>query len=350
MSELSDWIKSRLIPALSATKVFGVRETRERTVRTTCPIHGGNDKNFAINTVDLTWFCHSQCGRGGGPFEFLDLQDGGDGRPRGKRFVALAKQLAERAGIDFPAPQRTVDNSYESEEPSAGLEQEFWTRCLPILSSPQAIEWARSRGFDPEEFSTFDLCRVSPMTDLPPFAGFRRKNGGWSSWASQGNIIVTPLYDVDGVLRSFRFRSALIGNSGSWPPKSAGPSAKGLVMASNGLLEVLRGASRPSWWDESAPLAIAVSEGEPDFFTWEVASSLLGDDVLSYPLSLGFVAGSITEGLFSKFASGTRIVVNVHNDMAGSRYLARIASIVECFPGLSLEVRRAINVGGRMGR
>jgi DNA primase len=41
-----------------------VKQTRAAEWRGPCPIHGGKDDNFAVNTETGCSFCHSQCGRG----------------------------------------------------------------------------------------------------------------------------------------------------------------------------------------------------------------------------------------------------------------------------------------------
>ena len=56
---------------------FGVNSAAGE-VRLKCPIHDGGDKNFAYNTRNGYYYCHSQCGRGAGPhtlYKALNLGD-----------------------------------------------------------------------------------------------------------------------------------------------------------------------------------------------------------------------------------------------------------------------------------
>ena len=47
-------------------RVPRLRQTRAREWRGSCPIHDGQDNNFAVEAATGYWYCHSQCGRGGG--------------------------------------------------------------------------------------------------------------------------------------------------------------------------------------------------------------------------------------------------------------------------------------------
>ncbi len=49
-----------------ADRVPNVNQQQSQEWRGPCPIHHGQDDNFAVDPHGGRWFCHSQCGRGGG--------------------------------------------------------------------------------------------------------------------------------------------------------------------------------------------------------------------------------------------------------------------------------------------
>ena len=61
-----------------AARVPHLKQRRAAEWRGACPIHHGNDDNFAVEPATGRWCCHSTCGRGG---DILDLEEaltGGD--------------------------------------------------------------------------------------------------------------------------------------------------------------------------------------------------------------------------------------------------------------------------------
>jgi hypothetical protein len=49
-----------------AARVPKLNRRRGSQWRGPCPIHAGQHDNFAVDPATGRWFCHSQCGRGGG--------------------------------------------------------------------------------------------------------------------------------------------------------------------------------------------------------------------------------------------------------------------------------------------
>jgi hypothetical protein len=59
-----------------ATRVPDLRQTDGRVWRGPCPIHHGQRDSFAVKPKTGEWFCHSECGRGGGVIQ-LEMEMAG---------------------------------------------------------------------------------------------------------------------------------------------------------------------------------------------------------------------------------------------------------------------------------
>ena len=136
----------------------------------------------------------------------------------------------------------------------------LWARCLPVCENPTlARELLDLRAIDPAVIADRDLARaLPPAGTLPRWAWH---NG--QSWRDSGHVLIVPLYDAMGSLRSVHARSM----QPSADPKGlspAGYSSAGLVLADSfarGLLA--RGV--PAAWPASQVPTVLVCEGVPDF-------------------------------------------------------------------------------------
>jgi DNA primase len=80
-----------------AARVPDLRQTDASQWRGSCPIHHGRDDNFAVEAATGRWFCHSQCGRGGGIIA-LEMELSGTDFTRAKAEVyRLIGRTPERA-------------------------------------------------------------------------------------------------------------------------------------------------------------------------------------------------------------------------------------------------------------
>ena len=112
--EISDFLNQEVIPRLTPDDVYtGVQwtNTRGRYWRGPCPMHGGQDSNFSVDTATLRWTCFSHCGSG----SVAAYINGGE-TPYGQAFVEAAKKLAALAGVPFPAMERTEAELRKDEE------------------------------------------------------------------------------------------------------------------------------------------------------------------------------------------------------------------------------------------
>ena len=93
-----EFYEREVLPRLSAEMVYAkVRFTarRGRYWRGPCPLHGGKDPNFSVDTRTLRWTCFSHCGRGSA---LASLNGGAE--PRGRDFVEAVRRIAALAGVD----------------------------------------------------------------------------------------------------------------------------------------------------------------------------------------------------------------------------------------------------------
>jgi len=105
---LRDFLDRDVIPRLTPDAVYpGVKwaDNRGRYWRGPCPLHGGKDPNFSVDSVTLRWTCFSRCGNG----DAVDFMNGGE-TPYGRDFVEVVKKLAALAGVKFPERERTEED------------------------------------------------------------------------------------------------------------------------------------------------------------------------------------------------------------------------------------------------
>jgi hypothetical protein len=63
-----------------------------------CPLHAeGQERTQSLHIHEEGWYCYG-CQTGGGIYQLADLLTGGDGRPRGERFIELRVRLKARLG------------------------------------------------------------------------------------------------------------------------------------------------------------------------------------------------------------------------------------------------------------
>ena len=67
-----------------------------------CPQHGGESgTSFQVSPKDWSWYCHG-CATGGHAVQYRYFLKGYKGTPKGQEFVAVARELIEDAGLQFP--------------------------------------------------------------------------------------------------------------------------------------------------------------------------------------------------------------------------------------------------------
>ena len=106
--DLVAFLDEEVLPCLTPADVFPTvkwTSTSGRYWRGPCPIHGGKDPNFSVDSVTKGWTCYSKCGSGSAVAYGHDPSH--PITPHGRDFVEAVKKLASRAGVSFPELERT---------------------------------------------------------------------------------------------------------------------------------------------------------------------------------------------------------------------------------------------------
>ncbi len=161
-TDLVTFWEQEVKPRLRAENVYqGVEFTRRDATywRGKCPLHGGTDANFSINTQTLRWTCFSHCGSG----SVLAFLNNGT-EPRGVQWVEDVRRLATEVGVAFPTRQISPAEMQriQEKEHRTSLLETFWRIAQKTLQGPggqQAHDYlTSSRGFKTEELTSFGLC------------------------------------------------------------------------------------------------------------------------------------------------------------------------------------------------
>jgi len=112
--DLVAFLDEEVLPYLSVEALYSdVAFTSRggRYWRGPCPLHGGKDPNFSVDTVTKGWTCFSRCGSGSA----VAYINGGT-TPHGRDFVEAVKKLAALARVPFPERERTPEEVKRAEE------------------------------------------------------------------------------------------------------------------------------------------------------------------------------------------------------------------------------------------
>ena len=136
----------------------------------------------------------------------------------------------------------------------------LWEACERVDQSPAVGEWLRSKGIDPLTLADMDLARALPSgCRLPSWAALGRR-----SWLDSGHLLVVPMVDANGDVRSLLARRVVDAEGGPKSVAAAGHQRAGLVLACGLARQLLATGTAPEWWND-APLRIEVCEGEKKF-------------------------------------------------------------------------------------
>lgn len=251
----------------------------------------------------LGWRCH-RCGAAGDAVTFAALATTCTAKPGRLMLEALKRAglAGQTASLPPPAPPRAP-----SRPPRREL-LDLLARCEPFHEDEETASWARSRGIDPAMVA--DRCLAFALRGDAPAPSWARLGG--RPWPVAGYRIALPLWEAQGALASCHARSV----RRDAEPKGASPAGHqvaGLVLADAGAGAMLEhGTLAGELW---------ITEGVPDFLT---AATAWGDAADPAPAVLGVISGSWTAELAARIPNGARVVVAVHHDDAGARYLERI--------------------------
>jgi hypothetical protein len=153
--DLKDFLEREIYPRLAAEQFYGEYAQltkRGEEFRGVCPIHQGanNPTSFSVNPTSLQFHCYS-CGAGGNPVQFLWLLGGRQGSPRGKDFIDVVQQLAEKAGVPMPNPNNKNPNTQleDNNDTSQNMRRSAWS--APVSWEGEIGYWVKGKSKEENE-------------------------------------------------------------------------------------------------------------------------------------------------------------------------------------------------------
>ena len=282
-----------------------------------CPWHSERTPSCSVKLAsDGTIAAHCfGCGVGGDVLSLVAAARGLDTRRDFARVVELAADLAGGSLDGYRPPVRRAAPALRLPPPVVSVGA-LWAASKPVTDDADLARQLLGRCLDPAIIEDLDLARCMPsLGTLPKWA-----RSGSQPWWESGHRLLFPLWNAEGSLCSVHARLVESGQTerakGLFP---ASHSAKGLFLADSfGLLLIRSGV--PKWWRQSEPPSVIITEGAIDFLT--VATHYGCTEYA--PAVLGVFSGSWSDELAARIPTECRVVVRVHRDEAGEKYLAAI--------------------------
>jgi len=128
--------------------------------------------------------------------------------------------------------------------------------------------------------------------------------------------LIVPLYDAHGAWRSVHARAIV-----DTRPKSVSPTGlevRGLIMADQWARRLLAGET--SAIEHAHAHGLLVTEGVPDWLTWQVS----GEHAV-----FGVLSGSWTQAIADRIPNHCKVTIATHRDAAGDKYAQQIKATLE---------------------
>lgn len=223
-----DFYELHVRPRLSLEGVYSSVEftsTAGRYWRGPCPLHGGKNPSFSVDTETLAWRCFSDCQRGGSALGFM----AGGEEPRGADYVEAVRIAAGVVGVDTaPIDRRDPEALRRHEEATKradGLERVLGAAraALQTDAGAAARTYLEGRGFTAEALEDFGLvtAEVLALAETTD-AGLGR------TWLGR---VVFPWRDRAGLVGGLVGRTVSEGTEGAPKYLYARGTAKGELVA-----------------------------------------------------------------------------------------------------------------------
>jgi hypothetical protein len=249
----------------------------------------------------------------GDVYDLIAHVHGWDARRDFPRVLQEARRLAGESAT----PGRPTAHAWSSAPPREYPPQNellaFWDMCIVVGGCDESRRWLEEeRGIRAATVDRLDLARaLPPKAALPRWAHF-----GDATWRDTGHMLIVPMWDADGSMRSVRACRVRKGQPKRLPP--TGHRASGVVMADVQGRRMLASALA----SEQPLRRVVICEGEPDWLSWCTWLSEQGD--AKETAVLGVVNKSWTDEIGARVPDGTTVVVRTHLDEAGDRYAEEI--------------------------
>lgn len=282
-----------------------------------CPWHSERTPSCSVKLAsDGTIAAHCfGCGAGGDVLSLVAATRGLDTRRDFPRVVELAADLAGGSLDGYRPPVRRAMPAPRLPPPVESVGA-LWAASKPVTDDPDLAVQLLTREIDPAIVEDRDLARCLPSSGtLPKWA-----RSGSQTWRDSDHRLLFQLWNAEGSLSSVHAR--LVEKTDGYREKGlfpSGHSAKGFFLADSfARLLITKGV--PSWWRQSEPPSVIITEGAPDFLTVATHYGCAEDA----PAVLGILSGSWSDELAARIPTECRVVVRVHRDEAGQKYRDQI--------------------------
>jgi len=284
-----------------------------------CPVHAEKNASCSVRRHPgdgtLSWHCFG-CDAGGDVFSLYAAVNGGD---VARDFPDIVRQCADLAGVRDDGTPWTPPKSRPLPAPAPPPEyppkedlERMWSAAVPASEHRCACDYLRSRGIDPTWVSPSTARVIPDDYDLPEWAIFGDPSApDRYDWIKAGNVMIFPLVDADGKIRSFRARN-INQNAGLKTAVPLGYAVAGLVLANKQAREMFRNK-------EDTSQKVVVVEGEMDLLS---ACALIPGAAV-----VGIFSGGFSEGHARELAKHD-LECKIDPDVAGLKYYQKISSLI----------------------
>lgn len=300
------------------------RKTRDRRGSVGMP-HGGGWRCFTCDASgDAIDFAAYHIGGG----RYRDLESGRRDEVR-DWFDPCSRTVAQPAPRlrkqELSVAWENADTAY----PPTGEVEALWESCSRVDSDRNVADYLAFRNIcDLSELVAHDCVRALPRGRLPEWASVYG-----IPWSESGHLVVVPLYDWHGELRSVLARS--VERAPRLKTAAAnGYQRRGLVMAGTIGRQMLV-TGRDGYFHSHEPFRLTIHEGEIDMLR---AVSLGADCDLDprpgeyraagFRGVLGIFSGSFTPDIAYRVPSRSVVVLATDDDAQGDAYAAKIQELL----------------------
>lgn len=282
-----------------------------------CPWHSERTPSCSVKLAsDGTIAAHCfGCGAGGDVLSLVAAARGLDARRDFPRVVELAADLAGGSLDGYRPPVRRAMPAPRLPPPVESVGA-LWAASKPVTDDPDLAVQLLTREIDPAIVEDRDLARCLPSSGtLPKWA-----RSGSQTWRDSDHRLLFQLWNAEGSLSSVHAR--LVEKTDGYRKKGlfpSGHSAKGFFLADS-FARLLITNGVPSWWRQSEPPSVIITEGAIDFLTVATHYGCAEDA----PAVLGVLSGSWSDELAARIPTECRVIVKVHRDEAGQKYRDQI--------------------------
>ena len=233
---------------------------------------------------------------------------------------AKHEEPQSRGNSDLIRPRREYRHNERVETLQRADLASVWDSLQPVSSDPIVAAWLQRRGIDPGIVERADLARVLPADtpiDALPHRAMKRMG---ITWVESGHRLIFRVFDVNGRLVNLKARADLPDGAPEKAKKSLNLAlGEGSCSAAIEACPTVRALLAGRAWAVEAirRRGLVVVEGEWDYLTHAQRTD--------GPVVIGLWSGAWTQAIADRIPDGTRVYLRPHNDVAGHRYMRKVA-------------------------